>query len=219
MDNSQAQSALQMLRGNLESSATPNMERAIKNKAYIAALVYGLAYIDTMAGYYFGLDARVLVKKLKKRGDGVDVRYEAFIGKYLSPAQSGCDYTRLDLYASLRCPMLHSLMAGHTRKGKYLFSLDHTIARQHGTVQGTTVLFDVPTFCGDVLCAVGMYLSDVEKALSQAPEPSLLTSFKYWWDNGYSILVSAELEQPTKQSWLRSLVTQFIGFLQIKRAG
>lgn len=220
MDNSQAQLALQILRSNLENSATPNMERAITNKAYIAALVYALAYIDAMAGFYYGMDAKAQVKKLKKKGDGVDIRYTKFVEKYLSPAQSGCNYMQLDLYASLRCNMLHSLMSGHVQKGKYHFILDHDVAHIHGTIDGSKVTFDVPTFCSDVLSAVKTFLGDVEQSFSQTHEPPTLKNFKYWWDNGYSILVSATRpEQLPKEASLKSFVHKLLGFFRLKGAG
>jgi hypothetical protein len=51
MNNAEALEALKVLRSNLAHSASPNMMRAIANQAPIAALVYGLALIDTMAGF------------------------------------------------------------------------------------------------------------------------------------------------------------------------
>ncbi len=84
MSDTKAREGLELLRYNLIHSATPNMKLAIENKAPIAALVYGLALIDTMAGFFYGVEA----KKQAKRGDGVGIRYEKFIEEYLSPGHS-----------------------------------------------------------------------------------------------------------------------------------
>ena len=189
MTNKEAQERVYELRKNLVNSAVPNMHRAIANQAPIAALVYGLALIDTMAGFFYGAEAKKKAKKAKK-GE-VGLRYEEFVKRYLSPARSGCDYNALDLYKSLRCNMAHSLTPGHTRKGKYDFELRQDVAIGHGTHKtARTVFFDVPTFCNDVLDATHRFLSDVEKAIRQSPEPDILRNFKEWWDQGYSILVS-----------------------------
>jgi hypothetical protein len=163
------------------------MKRAIENQAPIAALVYGLALIDTLAGFYYGTEA----KRQAKRGDGVGIRYGEFVKKYLSPAESGCNYKELDLYKSLRCNMAHSLTPGHHQKGEYLFELRQDSADSHGTKKlPGTVIFDVPTFCTDVLHAGEQFLKDVEQSLAQGSDPLILSNFKAWWDKGYSILVS-----------------------------
>ena len=151
------------------------MRRAIENQAPIAALVYGLALIDTLAGFYYGAEA----KRQAKRGDGVGIRYEEFVKKYLSPAKSGCSYKELDLYKSLRCNMAHSLTPGHHQKGKYLFELRQDSADSHGTKKSPrTVIFDVPTFCNDVLHAGERFLTDVEQSLVQGSDPLTLNNFK-----------------------------------------
>lgn len=187
MNNTEAVEAIELLRYYLENSASPNMKRAIENQAPIAALVYGLALIDTMAGFFYGVEA----KRQVKRGDGVGIRYDNFIEKYLSPAQSGCDYIKLDFYKSLRCNMAHGLTPGHQRKGMFDFELRQDAASNHGTKKiARTIIFDVPTFCNDVLNATTEFLNNVEHSLSQSQEPSIFQNFKDWWDEGYSILVS-----------------------------
>ena len=98
MNNAEATECVSLLRDNLVQSATPNMKLPIKAGAPIAALVYGLALIDTMAGFRYGVSA----KKQARGGPGVGIRYNKFIHDYLSPGCSGCDYGRLDLYKSLR---------------------------------------------------------------------------------------------------------------------
>lgn len=187
MNNAKAYEALKVLRFNLENSALPNMKLALANQAPIAALVYGLALIDTMAGFFYGVQA----KRQAKRGDGVRVRYDEFIKKYLSPARSGCDYSKLDFYKSMRCNMAHSLTPGHHQKGIFEFELGQDAASEHGTKKtARTVVFDVPTFCADALDAASTFLNDVEQSLTQRPEPPIIQNFKGWWDEGYSILVS-----------------------------
>jgi hypothetical protein len=187
VNNTEAKESLELLRYNLIHSATPNMKRAIENKAPIAALVYGLALIDTMAGFFYGVGA----KKQAQRGDGVGIRYEKFIKEYLSPAHSGCDYSNLDVYKSLRCNMAHSLTPGHRQKGKFDFYLVEDTADKHGSKKtNRTIIFDVPTFCNDVLHAVDNFLNDVEQSIAQNLSSPLLENFKGWWDEGYSILVS-----------------------------
>ncbi len=189
MDNSAARKSLEMLQYNLANSASPNMKRAIDNQAPIAALVYGLALIDTMAGFLCGVEA----KKQIKQGDGVGVRYAKFIEKYMSPAHSGCDYGKLDFYKSMRCNMAHSLTPGHHQKGIYDFELRQDATENHGTKKtGRTIIFDVPTFCSDVLIASEKFLDDVELSLTQNLDAPILQNFKGWWEQGYSILVSAD---------------------------
>ena len=187
MDNAQAQNAVELLRWNLENSASPNMRRAIENQAPIAALVYGLALVDMLAGFFYGAEA----KRQAKRGDGVGSRYEEFVKRYLSPAESGCNYKELDLYRSLRCNMAHSLTPGHHLNGKYLFELRQDSANSHGAKESSRiVIFDVPTFCTDVLHAGEQFLKGVEQSLAQGSDPLMLKNFKAWWDKGYSVLVS-----------------------------
>lgn len=187
MTNEEVLERIYLLRDNLINSAAPNMHRALANQAPIAALVYALALVDAMAGFFFGAEAR---KKIT-RGEGVRIRYERFVEQYLSPARSGCDYSALDLYKSLRCNMAHSLTPGHSKRGQYDFELRQDAAIGHSTHKTVrTVFFDVPTFCDDVLAAAHQFLTDVEKAVSQSPEPDILKNFKAWWDEGYSILVS-----------------------------
>lgn len=187
MNNTEALEAIKLLRFNLENSASPNMKRAIENQAPIAALVYGLALIDTLAGFFYGVEA----KRKVTRGDGVGLRYDKFVEKYLSPAHSRCDYSKLDFYKSMRCNMAHSLTPGHHRKGTFDFELRQDAPSSHGTKKtARTIIFDVPTFCNDVLDAAAEFLNDVERSLTQSPEPSILQNFKGWWDEGYSILVS-----------------------------
>lgn len=186
MNNTEAQDYVNLFRNNLMNSATPNMELAIKCQAPIAALLYGLALIDTMSGFFYGAEARK-----SGNGEGVGKRYNEFIKTYLSPGYSGCDYKTLDLYKSLRCNMAHSLTPGHLQKGKFDFELRQDAASNHGSKKtAKTIIFDVPTFCKDVLHAADTFLNDVEKAMSQSQEPTILTNFKAWWDEGYSILVS-----------------------------
>lgn len=187
MNNTEAREGVKVLRDNLINSATPNMKLALANQAPIAALVYGLAFIDTMSGFFYGVEA----KRQAKRGEGVGVRYNEFIKEYLSPGFSGCNYSGLDLYKSLRCNMAHSLTPGHHQRGKFKFELRQDGASSHGTKKpARTIIFDVPTFCDDVLHAADKFLSDVEQSISQNPEPLILQNFKGWWDEGYSILVS-----------------------------
>ena len=190
MDTSNTQERIDLLRWNLENSATPNMELAIENSAPIAALVYALAYIDTLAGFFYGIEAKKEASKQKRRGE-VRIRYTRFIDQYLSPAKSGVCYRGLDLYVSMRCNMLHNLMSGHYKKGTYVYYLVEEEGQMHGT-QATDgmILFDVPTFCDDVLNAAEEYLNDVEQALSKKPEAPTLTGFNGWWDKEYSVLVS-----------------------------
>ena len=188
MNDTEAKEGVKLLRDNLENSATPNMELPIKAGAPIAALVYGLALIDTMAGFRYGVSAN----KKARRGPGVGIRYTKFIDQYLTPGRFGCDYGRLDLYKSQRCNMAHSLIPGHPHEGLFQFALTEGAASNHGkpNKEGMTD-FDVPTFCKDVLDAVVTFLSEVEQSLTQSPESSLLLKeFKGWWDQGYSILVS-----------------------------
>lgn len=187
MNNAEALEALKVLRSNIDNSASPNMKRALANQAPIAALVYGLALIDTMAGFFFGIEA----KKQATRGEGVGARYDRFIREYLAPASSGCNYSKLDFYKSMRCNMAHSLTPGQHIKGVFDFELRQDAASSHGTNKtARTIVFDVPTFCNDVLHAAEAFLNDVELSLSQSPEPLILQNFKGWWDKGYSILVS-----------------------------
>ena len=187
MNNSEALEALKILRFNLNNSASPNMTRAIANQASIAALVYGLAMIDAFAGFFYGVEA----KKQAKRGDGVGIRFDEFIRHYLAPARSGCDYSRLDFYKSMRCNMAHSLTPGHHKKGTFDFELRQDADSTHGTNKtARRIIFDVPTFCDDVLHAAAAFLNDVELSFAQNPEPPILQNFKGWWDEGYSILVS-----------------------------
>ena len=187
MSDTKAKEGVELLRRNLIHSATPNMRLAIDNKAPIAALIYGLALIDTMAGFFYGVEA----KKQAKQGDGVGIRYEKFIEEYLSPGHSKCNYSELDLYKSLRCNMAHSLTPGHRQKGKYDFYLVEDAADKHGSKKtNRTIIFDVPTFCNDVLQAIDRFLNDVEQSIAENPTSLLLDNFKGWWDKGYSILVS-----------------------------
>ena len=187
MNNTEALEALEVLRFNVDNSAAPNMKRAIENQAPIAALVYGLALIDAMAGFFYGIEA----KKQAKGGPGVGIRYDRFIAEYLAPACSGCDYSQNDFYKSMRCNMAHSLTPGHHRKGKFDFELRQDAASIHGIRKtARTIVLDVPTFCDDVLHAAETFLNDVELSLSQSPEPPILQNFKGWWNDGYSILVS-----------------------------
>ena len=130
-------------------------------------------------------------KKQAKGGDGVGIRYDKFIEKYMSPGCSQCNYSELDLYRSLRCNMAHSLTPGHGQKGKYDFYLVENSADKHGSKKtDRTIIFDVPTFCDDVLHAVDEFLYDVEQSITKSQTSLLLDNFKGWWDKGYSILVS-----------------------------
>jgi hypothetical protein len=195
MNNSEALEALSALRFNLHNSASPNMRRAIDNQAPIAALVYGLALIDAMAGFFYGSEARREARRLGKSREGVGIRYDKFIEQYLSPAKSSCDYSKLDFYKSMRCNMAHSLTPGHQTRGAFDFELCQNAASGHGaTKSGRTVVFDVPIFCDDVLQAVETFLNDVELSLEDNPEPLIVQNFKSWCDEGYSILVSDDLE-------------------------
>lgn len=191
MNNAEAQEAAKLLRDNIEHSATPNMLRAIANQAPIAALVYGLALIDMLSGFFYGAEAKEQLRQQGKKGDGVRIRYTKFVEEYMSPAQSGCNYKELDLYESLRCNMAHSLTPGHLKKGRYEFELVPSATNSHGTKKmARTVIFEVPTFCIDVVEAAYKFLNAVEQSILASPEPSLLTNFKKWWDEGYSILAS-----------------------------
>jgi hypothetical protein len=89
--------------------------------------------------------------------------------------------------------MAHSLTPGHHKKGKFDFELLQNAAGTHGIIKtagGRRIVFDVPTFCNDVLDAASTFLNKVELSLNQSPDPPILQNFKGWWDEGYSILVS-----------------------------
>jgi hypothetical protein len=87
--------------------------------------------------------------------------------------------------------MAHSLTPGHYKKGAFDFELRQDAASAHGINKtARRIVFDVPTFCDDVLHAAAAFLNDVELSFAQDPEPPILQNFKGWWDEGYSILVS-----------------------------
>lgn len=179
--------SIAILERNLNESATPNIRRALGNQAPIAALVYALALVDAMAGFLYGVEAR----KQANGGHGVELRYAEFVRRYLSPGKSGCDYSRLDLYKSLRCNMAHSLTPGHLHKGSFQFVLIQGHPKAHGTFQDPkTVSFDVPSFCDDVLDASGRYLGEVHSAIGSSPLDPIIDNFARWWDEGYSTLVT-----------------------------
>jgi len=179
MNNQKAQFLVQAIRGNLSSSAWPNMKNAIDGGAPVAALLYGLALIGTMSG--FCCTAR----------EGK--RYNQFVKDYLSNSLSGCDYRKLDLYKSLRCDMIHGLIPGRPKKGKHTFRLIHAEAQRcvHGTrAADGKVWFHVGVFCSDVLGAARKFLDDVQQALSQKSESTILRSFKARMDKGYTTMKS-----------------------------
>jgi hypothetical protein len=179
MDNHQVKSLLAWMRWNAHNSAYPNMKKAIDGGAPVAALVYGLAYIGAMSGFYM-------------RGSN-GKRYREFVREYLSPAFSGCDYGNLDLYGSLRCHMLHGLVPGQRPpgKGKCVFTLVQDRPDVHGKPgSDDSVWFDVEVFCSDAFHAACQFMDDVEKAMLQTPEPALLTNFNARIKEGYTILVS-----------------------------
>jgi hypothetical protein len=185
MDNQQVQSFLQVVRSNTNDSALWNMKNAIDGGAPVAALVYGLAYIGAMSGFYC-------------RGKD-HTRYHAFVTKYLAPGLSGCDYSTLDLYHSLRCPMLHGLVPGQRQagKGKYVFRLTQGKPDRHGKrARDGLVWFDVEVFCSDALGAARQFIKEVEESISISPEPTLLKDFKARMAEGYSIMVSERLRTP-----------------------
>jgi hypothetical protein len=167
------------MRFHVSEYARPNMKRAIDAEAPVAGLLFGLAYIGAMSGFYYQGNDRA--------------RYEKFVESYLSPALSGCDYSNLDLYKSLRCPIVHGLLPGHRPPppGRVAFRLTKGRPDVHGKKgRDGIVWFDVEVFSADVLGAARQFVSDVQEAMSQTPEPVLLKNFKARIDEGYSVLVS-----------------------------
>jgi hypothetical protein len=158
------------------------MYKAIRADAPVAALVYGLALVGAMSGFYWT--------------DGDRRRYEKFVEDYMSNSHSGYDYRQLDLYKSLRCDMIRGLIPGRLRKAKHSFQLVHADDQElrdlHGKpAQGGRILFHVEVFCSDALAAARTFLDDVEQAMSMTPEVPLLSNFKARMDReGYSIMLS-----------------------------
>ncbi len=190
MNNQDVQWLVKAIRDNLNDVCLPNMYSAIMDgKAPVAALVYSLALIDSMAGFYYGPEA----KRINRRGD-VRIRYEAFVNEYLHAVARECRYPDLDLYKSLRCAMLHGLTPGLPGITDRVFRLtwtdDPDKRHEHATKdQDGKVWFNVYVFCGHVLQAGRKFLDDVEQAISESPEPRLLKDFKAWAAQGHTIMV------------------------------
>ena len=191
VDNQRVPWLAQAIRRNLNDVSYRNTKSAIEDgKAPIAALVYALALIDSMAGSYYGLEAQRPARPNRPRGE-VRVRYEAFVRDYLDAVAPECRCPELDLYRSLRCAMLHGLVAGRPNKTDCVFRLIWSgNANLHGTTaEDGRVSFDVDLFSAHVLQAGRKFLDDVEQAISQSPEPRLLKDFEAGASQGNAIMV------------------------------
>ncbi len=125
---------VQVLDKYLYGWAYMDIERAsVHGSAKLAGFILGACFIDAMASFFSGID-----REAAKTKSGI--RFKAFVGRYLSR------YVADDLWADLRCGLVHSYAEG----GTYVFT-DNSKAGFHfsKTARGKIVL-NLEDFCADL---------------------------------------------------------------------
>lgn len=122
-----------------------DIERAsVHGSAKLAGFILGACFIDAMASFYAGVDRE---ESRKKAGD----RFREFVGKYLS------QYDPDDLWADLRCGLVHSYAEG----GTYVFTDNNKAGFHFNTTPKGKKILNLEDFCADLRKAYNDFRRDI----------------------------------------------------------
>jgi hypothetical protein len=122
-----------------------DIERAsIQGQAKLAGFILGCCFIDTMAGFYAGID-----KRQAKRNSGK--RFKDFVKKYLPR------YDPKKLWEDLRCGLVHSYAEG----GTYVFTDANKAGFHFDTTSRGKIILNLEDFCADLREAYKNFRNDI----------------------------------------------------------
>lgn len=134
---------------NLDSSVFEmcfrDIEKAsIYGEAKMAGFILGACFIDTLAGYYAGLDDP------KKQGSGI--RFKEFVDQYLKK------YDSEKLYTDLRCGLVHSYTV---HNGTFAFTDANKAGFHFDKTPRKTIILNLEDFVIDIKEAYRLFRSDI----------------------------------------------------------
>ena len=104
----------------------------------------GACFIDTLAGFYAGID-----REQSKKNSGK--RFKDFVGHYLTK------YDADKLWEDLRCGLVHSYAEG----GTYVFTDANKAGYHFNKVSDGRTLLNLEDFCADLREAYKSYRNDI----------------------------------------------------------
>lgn len=136
---------LQVLDKYLYGWAYKDIERAsVHGSAKLAGFILGASFIDAMASFYAGVD-----REAAKTKSGA--RFKHFVIKYLS------EYDADDLWADLRCGLVHSYAEG----GTYVFTDNNKAGAHFSKTPRGKIVLNLEDFCADLRKAYNAFRSDI----------------------------------------------------------
>jgi hypothetical protein len=125
--------------------AYKDIERAsVKGEAKLAGFILGACFIDTLAGFYFGIN-----RSMSKNNSGK--RFTTFVKKYLKR------YNAEKLWEDLRCGLVHSYAEG----GTYVFTDANKAGYHFNKIKDGRILLNLEDFCADLREAYRLYRNDI----------------------------------------------------------
>lgn len=122
-----------------------DIERAsIYGDAKMAGFILGCCFIDTMAGFYAGIDKEESKRNSRKR-------FEDFVEKYLPK------YDREKLWEDLRCGLVHSYTVGQT----HVFTDAYKAGFHFDTTKRGKIILNLEDFCADLRKAYKNFRNDI----------------------------------------------------------
>lgn len=135
---------IQLILASLQDSALGDIKRASDGGAKMGAFILSSCLIDAIAGFMKGSDTN-------------HADYKCFVCKYMSA------YNKDDIYADLRCKLVHSYSEG----GAYWFTDNKRSLHLSKHTDGKTIV-NLDNFIEEIESALKAYATDLQNKANQA---------------------------------------------------